>query len=61
MQDLKNLAIEKLPFKFPIYYRYVDDIFLAVSNHVLDIVLQTFNSVHKKITIYNRNRKRKQN
>jgi len=77
MQDLENLVIErhKLPFKLLIYYRYVNDIILAVPNYVLDMVLQTFNSVYKRLQfiiylyyiynlyifiIYNIDRKRKQ-
>jgi len=52
MQDVETLAINRLPFKLPIYYRYMDDIIFA--NNALDMILQTFNSLHKrKKTIHN--------
>ncbi|XP_067216467.1 uncharacterized protein [Linepithema humile] len=49
LQDLENSAIERLPYKLPFYFRYVDDIlFTAPENH-LDEVLETFNSMHSRL------------
>ena len=49
LQDLEIRAIETLPFELPFYFRYVDDVVLAVPSHSLDTVLNTFNSLHPKI------------
>lgn len=39
MQDLETVAIERLPFQFPLYYRYVDDIILAAPSSALELTL----------------------
>ncbi|XP_011859689.1 PREDICTED: uncharacterized protein LOC105557131 [Vollenhovia emeryi] len=49
MQDLENRAIELLNFRPPFYFRYVDDIALAVPSHMKDSALQIFNSFHPRL------------
>lgn len=47
IRDLEEAAIERLSFRFPFYYRYVDNIILATPRGSLDQILQTFNSLHE--------------
>lgn len=49
MQDLETKALERLPTRLPIYFRYVDDIFLAVPFNMLDNILKIFNSFHDRL------------
>jgi len=49
LQDLEIKAIERLPIKLPIYYRYVDDILLAAPTDQLLMMLETFNSFHDRL------------
>ncbi|XP_011859074.1 PREDICTED: uncharacterized protein LOC105556590 [Vollenhovia emeryi] len=49
MQDLENRAIELLNFRPPFYFRYVDDIALAVPSHMKDSALQIFKSFHPRL------------
>lgn len=49
LQDLESRAIAVLGFSVPFYYRYVDDIVLAVPSSKLDFTLKTFNSFHPRL------------
>ena len=49
LQDIEIDAIKILPFNVPLYFRYVDDIILAVPVDSYDTVLNIFNSFHKRI------------
>jgi len=49
MADLESRALKKLNINIPFYYRYVDDIAMAVSCHKSQAVLDTFNSLHPKL------------
>lgn len=49
LQDLEERAIESLPITLPFYYRYVDDIALAVPSSMSNDLLQTFNSFHPRL------------
>ena len=49
LQDLECRVLETLPFSFPFYFRYVDDIALAAPISALKIILDSFNSVHPRI------------
>jgi len=49
MQDIETKAIEKLPCALPFFYRYVDDIILAVPIDLVDCVLNTFNLIHRRL------------
>ena len=49
MQDLEERAIRLLPFKLPIYMRYVDDILCSVPFQQAEHVLDTFNSLHHRL------------
>jgi len=49
LQHLETRAINMLFIWLPIYYRYVDDIFLACSCELLDNVLEIFNSLYERI------------
>ncbi|KYN12186.1 hypothetical protein ALC57_15637, partial [Trachymyrmex cornetzi] len=48
--DLENGVISKLKFDIPLYYRYVDDIILAIPKNQINETLDTFNSYHDRIT-----------
>jgi len=49
MQDLEEKAINNLNIDFPIYYRYVDDILLLTPDSKVNIILNTFNNIHKRL------------
>jgi len=49
MQDLETYALKKLGMEIPFYYRYVDDIALAVPRHKSNEFLSTFNSFHPRM------------
>jgi len=49
LQDLKTRAINTLPTRLPIYYRYVNNIFFMCPPDILNNVLEIFNSLHKCI------------
>src|SRR5580765_3687713 len=46
LQDIENKALYKIGTKLPIYYRYVDDILLAVPKNSIQFIVDTFNSYH---------------
>jgi len=49
LQDLETLALQRLQFQIPIYYRYVDDILLAAHCSQFNDILDTFNSFHPRL------------
>jgi len=49
MQDLEANALVALGCEIPFYYRYVDDIALAVHRHKINEVLAIFNSFHSRM------------
>lgn len=49
LQDLETTVLESLPYRLPVYYRYVDDIlFAAPKTHIIDI-LNHFNLYHNRL------------
>ena len=49
MQDLKTDIFKKINFNIPIYFRYVDDTFLLISEDKVHNILTIFNSYHKRL------------
>jgi len=49
LQDLKVRTMDRLQFKLPIYYRYVDDILLAAPTEYLPVILDTFNAYNERL------------
>lgn len=49
MQDIELKALNSLTYTIPIYFRFVDDILLAVPKNQLTHVLNTFNSIHNRL------------
>jgi len=49
IDDLKNKALNNLNLDIPFYYRYVDDIAMAVPSQKLQVVLDMFNSLHPRL------------
>jgi len=49
LQDVEEVALNRLPVDLPFYFRYVDDIFLAARMNSLNFILKTFNSFHAKL------------
>jgi len=45
-KDSKKEIFSSININIPIYYRYIDDILLAIPNDQIDLVLKTFNSYH---------------
>lgn len=52
MRDLEEEALSRLPFSVPIYFRYVDDIYIAYKYYTpsdkLDKALNVFNLLHDR-------------
>jgi len=49
MQNLENSVLRTTDFHFPIYYRYVDDILMAVPKNKINWILNTFNNFHTRL------------
>jgi hypothetical protein len=49
MQDLESRALKKIGVELPFYFRYVDDIVMAVPNNLIEFTLLTFNSFHPRL------------
>jgi len=49
MDDLETRALKKLSINIPFYYRYVDDIAMAVPRQKTEVILDTFNSFHPRL------------
>jgi len=51
MDDLETMALNNLKIKMPFYYRYVDDIALAVPCQKSEDVLDAFNLFHPRLQL----------
>jgi len=49
MQDLEKEVLETFEFDIPFYYRYVDDIVLAIPTSKIDSIFNKFNSIHPRL------------
>jgi len=49
MQDLELKAMENLNFVIPVYYRYVDNILLIIPAEKVDIIVNSFSSIHSRL------------
>jgi len=49
MQDLEKTVLGQICFPIPIYFRYVDDILLAVPINKTEFILQAFNQYHPRL------------
>ncbi len=49
VEDLELEIIPKLPFELPYYVRFVDDIKTAIPDDGEEIILEMFNSYHKRL------------
>jgi len=49
MRDLETSALNSLSYGIHMYYRYVDDILIAIPNDKLDETLTIFNTLHERI------------
>jgi len=49
MQDIELAAIKKLSYITPIYFRYVDDILMAVPKTKIHNTVKVFNSMHDRM------------
>jgi len=49
LRDLEEHALNKLSFHIPLYYRYVDDILIAIPYDRIDETLRVFNSLHERV------------
>jgi len=49
MEDIESQALKVLSCRLPIYYRYVDDIMLAIPHNKTTELLDTFNSFHPRL------------
>jgi len=47
--DLEINCLTKLDFRVRDYYRFVDDIFLIISEDKVDLILETFNGYHPRL------------
>lgn len=49
LQDLENKALSTLSFTPSFYFRYVDDVALAVPSELIEYTLNIFNSFHARL------------
>lgn len=49
LQDLENRALQALSFTPTFYFRFVDDLILAVPYDLIDYTLDIFNSLHNRL------------
>jgi len=49
MQDLEKRVLETFNFDIPFYFRYVDDLVMAVPTSKIKLVIETFNSIHSSL------------
>ncbi|EFN67721.1 hypothetical protein EAG_07710, partial [Camponotus floridanus] len=49
LQDIENKALFKIGKKIKFYYRYVDDVLMAVDRDALQNVVEIFNSFHNRL------------
>jgi len=49
MQDLEKEVLDTFAFEILFYYRYVDDIIMAVPTSKIDFIFKSFNSIHSRL------------
>jgi len=49
MRDLEERALETLGLSLPFYFRYVDDIVMAIPSDSINKTLNTFNNLHPRL------------
>jgi len=49
MCDLEERALEILDLSLPFYFRYVDDIAMAIPSDSINKVLNIFNNLHPRL------------
>jgi len=49
MRDLEERALETLGLPLPFYFRYVDDIVMAIPSDSINKTLNTFNNLHPRL------------
>lgn len=49
LQDLETKAISRLPVNIPFYYRYVDDIVMAIPMCFFQTIFKIFNAFHSRL------------
>jgi len=49
MQFIEERALEELGTEVAFYFRYVDDIIMAVPQHLINKTVQIFNSQHHRL------------
>jgi len=49
MRDLETSCLNNVNCHITFYYRYVDDIVMAVSSDNIDLIFKTFNEYHDRI------------
>jgi len=49
MQDLEKKVLETFNFNIPFCYRYIDDLVMAVPTSKIELVIETFNSIHQSL------------
>jgi len=49
MRDLEERALNTLSYLPPFYFRYVDDIAMAISADSLELTLKIFNGLHRRL------------
>jgi len=49
MQELENTVLDSITFPILFYYRHVDDIVIAISSNITDLILNSFNAFHLRL------------
>lgn len=49
IQDLEIKLLSEIDIPIPLYFRYVDDIVMAIPLYFIDLTLKTFNSFHPRL------------
>lgn len=49
LQDLETKALESIRYTPLLYFRYVDDVVMTSSSHLIEHTLQIFNSFHPRL------------
>jgi hypothetical protein len=49
LQDLETEVLRTLDFQVPFFFRYVDDIAMAVPRDMVNVTLDNFNSFHPRL------------
>lgn len=60
LQDIKVKALSRIPVHISFYVRYVDYIVFAIPREFIKVVLEIFNSFHRRLgNIHSRNTRKK--